>query len=79
MTIARICGRCQTLLNPTNTGGLGHLQPDCNDCTQKHLMSLEVKYRKLLEFVKLIALNNSHYIADYPDASDLLKEIGESE
>ena len=33
--IARICGQCHVLLSKENTGELGGLQPDCNDCTNK--------------------------------------------
>jgi hypothetical protein len=31
--MARICGMCQKVLTPENTGDLGYLQPNCNDCT----------------------------------------------
>lgn len=33
---ARICGKCSIVLSLENTGELGHLQPDCNDCTVKN-------------------------------------------
>jgi hypothetical protein len=33
VTLARVCGKCGTLLNKENTGALKWLQPDCNRCT----------------------------------------------
>lgn len=33
---ARICGQCHVVLSNKNTGELGSLQPDCNDCTEKN-------------------------------------------
>ncbi len=35
--MTRICGSCLKPLTKENTGELGYLQPNCNDCTQKYM------------------------------------------
>lgn len=50
----RICGKCGVELNKENTGELQWLQPDCNECTKKIIVCIDMLLIKMVKMWDVI-------------------------
>jgi len=62
MTLARICGKCGTILNKDNTGGLQQFQPACNRCTHTNPTCEHKFFSKIPDICFLCGFNKNYKI-----------------